>query len=836
MSSGASPALGRAGSPLYMSGETDSKEDRRRETTASHGARLQGAAEEVGSPGRRKGGARERKSAAAAVTATRAVRETSSPAGRGVSSPEKRVSSPLRRFLQRRRSRASASMSPQKAAAAGDAKSGDTERKDAGSDVENKSVWRDPGRSTSRDPLSSLDANVGALRISTEGSGTSSTSAGVAPLLHGHHRRKTKPYVAGIRAAGPEVVVAASPSPTKLNAVLRGLNLGIHKRSPRLSREASTATDMTTEKKVDSDDTDFDSEDSDGRVRVYRGIDDYHRGRGLSDQSALSHLDFEGSRRPRPSINSEADWRRAERGLFRRSEALNEDIFDFAIVLKKEIDPTFALWARDVEAGAVLPVVGDALRHVESGLMGESLAVIDVSDDETADAQRCRNCKALCAGCMCSCKCTLPPLLVTCCRVCTLGRCLLDRSERRRREMIAREKRCLIILNALRRVGLIAKKVKSLDKRALLIKVRATDMTLEEVAERIKLRVKRNDGRWSKFKRHKRDVFFRAGVPIFRSSDRQLIIDHLIRSKEDDGGAGLGRETVLGQHIESAFPLHMYARLIELRNDWLSFWKPPMNRRNRTVTQHNLFEDPAASDKLRGAGGDDESVAETEVHVIVSRSSLSHVPSTFSLGFGRGRPSGLARGGLGSIKEDAQRASPTKVAGTVRNGEIIARRRLQQAARQGEGDGKSSGRKKKCKCCGCGCLRKQCTKCAKCVVRGCARAAQSSCDCLGRAACCALKVVCCPCWCCCCRSRKKNRHDGGEDEQPRRRVGCTTVAQNMIESVLYQPLDRIASYFGETVAFYFAWLGEFIIVPAIALFVAHFTTSSCTSQSFTPDG
>ncbi len=34
-----------------------------------------------------------------------------------------------------------------------------------------------------------------------------------------------------------------------------------------------------------------------------------------------------------------------------------------------------------------------------------------------------------------------------------------------------------------------------------------------------------------------------------------------------------------------------------------------------------------------------------------------------------------------------------------------------------------------------------------------------------------------------------------------------------------QPLDRIASYFGETIAFYFAWLefyNQWLVAPAIA--------------------
>jgi len=48
-----------------------------------------------------------------------------------------------------------------------------------------------------------------------------------------------------------------------------------------------------------------------------------------------------------------------------------------------------------------------------------------------------------------------------------------------------------------------------------------------------------------------------SGSPVFRSTERQQIIDYLVRSKIKDGGAELDEDTALGKHIVSRFPLHM---------------------------------------------------------------------------------------------------------------------------------------------------------------------------------------------------------------------------------------------------------------------------------------
>ncbi len=80
---------------------------------------------------------------------------------------------------------------------------------------------------------------------------------------------------------------------------------------------------------------------------------------------------------------------------------------------------------------------------------------------------------------------------------------------------------------------------------------------LEEVAEHIKLKLRNRDGSVRRFKVSRRDTFVGMGAEeqgnlggaLFRSSERQQIIDYIIRSKIKDGGAELGEDTVLGSHV-----------------------------------------------------------------------------------------------------------------------------------------------------------------------------------------------------------------------------------------------------------------------------------------------
>ena len=127
----------------------------------------------------------------------------------------------------------------------------------------------------------------------------------------------------------------------------------------------------------------------------------------------------------------------------------------------------------------------------------------------------------------------------------------------------------------LKLAGLEVKCVFSWELSRVILKVRCPSWRLEEVAERIHLKLRRRDGQIRRFKISKRDYFMPAGADgcVFSSSERQRIIDFLIRSKIKDGGAELDEHTELGAHIVSRFPLHMQATVNQLRYSWVRFWK-----------------------------------------------------------------------------------------------------------------------------------------------------------------------------------------------------------------------------------------------------------------------
>lgn len=152
------------------------------------------------------------------------------------------------------------------------------------------------------------------------------------------------------------------------------------------------------------------------------------------------------------------------------------------------------------------------------------------------------------------------------------------------------------IWSRLRLAGLETKVVYSWDLRRIILKVKCPPARLEEVAEKMHLRIRRKDGTLKVFKRSKRESFQACvttgggllsplgsdgardhdhdpEMPLFRSSERQQIIDYIIRSKIKDGGAELDEDTHLGSFIVQRFPLHMYSRLEEIRYTWVTFWK-----------------------------------------------------------------------------------------------------------------------------------------------------------------------------------------------------------------------------------------------------------------------
>lgn len=122
--------------------------------------------------------------------------------------------------------------------------------------------------------------------------------------------------------------------------------------------------------------------------------------------------------------------------------------------------------------------------------------------------------------------------------------------------------------------GLAVKCVYSWDLSKIILKVRCPEWRLEEMAEKMHLKLRRHDGSMRRFKISHRDCFpEKSNGSLFSSGDRQHIIDHIVKSKIRDGGAELDENTPLGEHIVQSFPLHKEAALESLRHSWVTFWK-----------------------------------------------------------------------------------------------------------------------------------------------------------------------------------------------------------------------------------------------------------------------
>jgi hypothetical protein len=122
--------------------------------------------------------------------------------------------------------------------------------------------------------------------------------------------------------------------------------------------------------------------------------------------------------------------------------------------------------------------------------------------------------------------------------------------------------------------GLEVKCVYSHDLSRVLLKVRCPDWRLEEMAERMRIKLRNKKGIMRRFKISRRDAFVEtSNGTLFNSGERQQIIDHIIRSKIKDGGAELDENTDLGKHVVQCFPLHMTASLDHIRHQWVTFWK-----------------------------------------------------------------------------------------------------------------------------------------------------------------------------------------------------------------------------------------------------------------------
>ena len=135
----------------------------------------------------------------------------------------------------------------------------------------------------------------------------------------------------------------------------------------------------------------------------------------------------------------------------------------------------------------------------------------------------------------------------------------------------------------LQSAGIRVKKVWYHDRRRLILKLKLPNDKLEELAETHRYHVRQKDGTWARFRRSKKQEMIdttAANQPwgqstIFRSSERQQMIDWVIRARIQDGGAGLGDSTQLGRQISDRVPLHMTLRLRELSSAWITYWRVP---------------------------------------------------------------------------------------------------------------------------------------------------------------------------------------------------------------------------------------------------------------------
>lgn len=141
------------------------------------------------------------------------------------------------------------------------------------------------------------------------------------------------------------------------------------------------------------------------------------------------------------------------------------------------------------------------------------------------------------------------------------------------------------IWSRLRQAGLETQRLYALDTRTVMLKVRCPIDRLQDVAEALKLKLKTKTGEYVPF----RDDIISQFLPtddgfvsreddvdrvmsLFRSSERQKIIDFIISSRIRDSGAELGPSTRLGKQIKRRVPLHSHARLELLYESWVLFW------------------------------------------------------------------------------------------------------------------------------------------------------------------------------------------------------------------------------------------------------------------------
>jgi Calcium-activated chloride channel len=304
---------------------------------------------------------------------------------------------------------------------------------------------------------------------------------------------------------------------------------------------------------------------------------------------------------------------------------------------------------------------------------------------------------------------------------------------------------------------------------------------------------------------------------LFHSSDRQTLINNILRSSTAEGGADLGSDTPLGAYVAAMFPLHMYARLEELRNDWLYLWRPKRADARfdrigprRDIDAKFLHPVPIAP----GPGGSNAAMGTAGVAGATAPALPPALPSSEQAG-GRG----MSNARQSTIFEEAKAWLVVPNDGSSYMD--------QSRATGGSGDGSGGfGERGACGCGGSGggkggeedgaatcCWRgfgtcpgdadgPQEACCCGLVTRracpGCVAASEGD----ARRSPCLLR--CLPCWLGCWAGR----------------MACKTARSSyrVCSGLLQLPLDRIAAYFGEEVAFYFALLEfytRWLVVPAV---------------------
>jgi hypothetical protein len=141
------------------------------------------------------------------------------------------------------------------------------------------------------------------------------------------------------------------------------------------------------------------------------------------------------------------------------------------------------------------------------------------------------------------------------------------------------------IWSRLRQAGLETTRIYGIDTRRVMIKLKCPPDRLTDVAEVLRIKLLTRDGSFAPFRENAFHTFqplndeldapksILEAASLFRSSDRQKVIDFIIRSRIRDSGAELGQNTDLGKMIQARVPLHMHKKLDSLFNAWFYFWR-----------------------------------------------------------------------------------------------------------------------------------------------------------------------------------------------------------------------------------------------------------------------